>query len=500
MIFLLFVGEKAFAYGVNPLSVEVTTQPGEREDFEIKLTSTGREEIVNLLLYNPVQNIDGSLNFAEGNREKNTALEWIDFENERIVIPPEQEVKIKGTIDVPYNAGGSYTAILMVEPEKRPEEVGIIMQVRYAVRIDIFVDKPGLRPRGEITKIGITGDKEMNPRVFAKIKNLSEVNLGVASEVTIRTEDRRLLERVDLRSPATSRSGRDYLVIYRDSEVQFEGEIAEPLPAGTYDVRVFMRYNNGRQLVKSEKITIGNEYYHPDRIKYLDVEPDVISENIRVGAAVTKAIKIKNRVDDELTLKVGSSEIEEDYPYSVFSDFEFELRGKEEFNLKGRRESRQVLVTRYPRDIKPGGYYGNIVVQAYDEKGNFLETQQIPIDIIVGNPTEQKVVVENLNVNLIEDKLIFGITAENRGSYHITPEAKMRLYEGEQLLRTYNLYLQEDVERILPIHSAVMITEVEAGNIDPGEYRAEVTVEENKDILLEKEFMIKVPGQEEDEQ
>ncbi|MFW5788177.1 MAG: hypothetical protein ACOCV3_07905, partial [Halanaerobiales bacterium] len=157
------------------------------------------------------------------------------------------------------------------------------------------------------------------------------------------------------------------------------------------------------------------------------------------------------------------------------------------------------LVTRSPRDIKPGGYYGNIVVQAYDEKGNFLETQQIPIDIIVGNPTEQKVVVENLNVNLIEDKLIFGITAENRGSYHITPEAKMRLYEGEQLLRTYNLYLQEDVERILPIHSAVMITEVEAGNIDPGEYRAEVTVEENKDILLEKEFMIKVPGQEEDE-
>jgi len=498
ILVLFYMNGLVFAYGVNPLNLFLAGSPGDIIPFEIKLTPAGRQEIVNLNLYDAVQEISGELKFTERKDENNNAMDWINFDDSRIVIPPDREVLITGTVDIPYDASGSYTVILMVEPEKREGEIGIIMNVRYAIRLDIFVDRPGLRPRGEITEIGIKGDKDMNPLIYTKIKNISKVNLAVASEVTIRTEDRRLLDRVVLRSPATAQSGRDYLVIYRDSEVQFEGVITEPLPAGTYDLRIFLRYNNGQQLVRGKKITVTDEYFHPDRIQYVEIEPLKINENLRPGGAVAEAIQIRNRVDEELMIKIGSQEIETEYPHSIFTDFNFELRGDSEIKLVGRRETRQVLIIRAPRDIKPGGYYGKISLQVYNLEDKLLESHQIPLDVIVGELQDLSVEVKNLNVIVENENILFSITTNNTSSKHIVPEAVLNLKKGEEILRTYNLYLNEGVERILPLHSAVMFTEVSLKNINPGEYKADITVYENDNILLEKEFDVLIPDKEEE--
>ena len=498
--FLFFMNEFVCAYGVNPLNLTLSGEPGDIIPFEIKLTPAGRQEIVNLNLYDAVQEISGKLSFNEQNIDSNEAINWIDFDDSRLIIPPDREVLIQGTVEIPYDAAGSYTVILMVEPEDREGEVGIIMQVRYAIRLDIFVDRPGLRPRGEITEIGIKGDEDMNPIVYARIKNISNVNLAAASEVTIRTADRRLLDRVALRSPATAQSGKDYLVIYRDSEVQFEGAVSEPLPAGTYDLRIFLRYNNGRQLVRGEKLTVGDDFFHPDRIEYVEIEPLNINEKLRPGGAVAEAIQIKNRVDEELTIQIGSQEIENEYPHSIFADFNFELRGDSKMQLVGRRETRQVLVIRAPRDIEPGGYYGKIALQVYNTKNELLETHQIPLDIIIGEKHNLSVDVNNLNVIVENENILFSITTTNNGSIHLKPEAVLNLKKGEDTLRTYNLYLNEGVERILPLHSAIMFTEVNANNIEAGEYKADITVYEDDNIILEKEFDISIPAKEDEEE
>ena len=498
--FIFFVNDLGLAYGVKPLTLSLTGSPGDSIPFELKLTPAGREEIVNLNLYNAVQDIRGSLKFVEKTEENNNIFDWINFSDSRIIIPPDREVLIRGTVDIPYDAAGSYTVILMIEPEKKEGEVGVIMQVRYAVRLDIFVDRPGLRARAEVTEIGIKGDEEMNPMVYAKIKNISKLNLAAASEVTLRTKDRRLLDRVVLRSPVTAQSGRDYLVIYRDSEVKFEGKITEPLPAGNYDLRIFLRYNNGQQLVKRKEITVNNDYFHPDRIKYVEVDPLEINENLRPGGAVAEPIQIRNRVDEDLIIRIGSQEIETDYPNSIFTDFNFELRGDSKIKLVGRRETRQVLIIRAPRDIEAGGYYGKIALQVYNLEDELLETHQIPLDIIVGENQDLAVDVDNLNALVEDNKVLFSITTQNKSSIHIQPVAVLNLKKAGEVLRTYNLYLQEGVERILPLHSAIMFKEVNLENIEAGEYQADVTVYENDNILLEKGFEVVIPVKEDDEE
>ncbi|MFW6025167.1 MAG: hypothetical protein ACOCRX_02385 [Candidatus Woesearchaeota archaeon] len=497
LILVFLISDLSLAFGVNPLNIDIKGQPGDKVEFEIKLTPAGRQEVVNLKLHDAVQELSGALKFKESIND--SVLNWINFDNERLIIPPDREVPIKGTVNIPYDAAGSYTVILMVEPEKKAGEVGIIMQVRYAIRIDIFVDRPGLRARGEVTEIGIKGDEDMNPVAYARIKNISDVNLSAASELTIRDENRRLLESISLKSPASGKSGRDYLVIYRDSEVQFEGKLNEPLPAGSYDLRLFLRYNNGQQLVRGEKIIVGDEYFHPERIKFIDFEPKIISENLRRGEAVAEAIAIRNKIDKDLIIQIGSKEIELEYPYSIFNDFSFELRGDSSMQLAGRREGRQVFIIKTPREIESGGYYGNIFIQVYNLENDLLESHKIPIEVIVGNIRERSIEVEKLNVLVENEKILFSITCLNKSSIHLKTDAVMSLKKDGEIVRTYNLYLHEGKEKILPLHSAVMFNEVSINNIEAGEYEAEIIVSENKDVLLEKKFDIIVPVEEEEE-
>ncbi len=46
----------------------------------------------------------------------------------------------------------------MVEPAVDETDVGITFRVRYAVRINIDVDRPGLRPRGDILNFDLKAE------------------------------------------------------------------------------------------------------------------------------------------------------------------------------------------------------------------------------------------------------------------------------------------------------------------------------------------------------
>ena len=63
---------------------------------------------------------------------------------------PGSEAKVSGTVRVPFSAGGSHTAVIMVEPQVPMIQSGITFRVRYAVRLNIRVDRPGLRRTAEL--------------------------------------------------------------------------------------------------------------------------------------------------------------------------------------------------------------------------------------------------------------------------------------------------------------------------------------------------------------
>ncbi len=476
MLLLLSITPKSNAVGVRPLVIDLNLSPGDSESFELLLTPGSTQESVELNLYHPTQQITGGLSYEKGDTDKHSAIDWINLESNEIIVPPDEETRVKGEVNVPYDAAGSHTVVAMIEPVVDEAETGITFRVRYAVRININVDRPGLREEAEVLDFSLQADEENNPLLSVHLNNPSPLHYHAAAEVTVRDEDRRLIERVILRSQAAASAGRDVQRIYPGSEVLFSGQITEPLHPGSYDLQLFMYYSEGRQIIQRKSVELDDEFLDLERMEYVEVEPEAIQETLRPGGSTTQSVSIRNRTGDPLLVQIGGQEIEPDYPHSIFEKVDLQLRGDQEMELDARRSGRTVLVLRTPRDIAEAGYYGTLQVGVFSDSGEHLETREIDMEILIGEEHDYAVEFLDLTTKVFGDEYLFSATVSNKGLVHLAPEARIYLRdESGDIQRTLRLSLQEDVDRILPGMTSHLVTT--AGNLEPGEYRAEVRVE-----------------------
>lgn len=218
---LLGTSTMALAAGVRPLVIEMNVRPGDVREFEISLTPGPTEELVDLALYEPVQQLNGGLVYQLPTNPAFSATSWVTLDNNTVRVLPDAESKVTGTVRVPFSASGSHTVIVMVEP--RPPEIksGIGFQIRYAVRLSIRVDRAGVRPTAEMPLLEVRPDEQGAPKIVARIKNTSALDYLMSGEVVIRDQERRLVERVTLRTPAGSSAGTDATRVYPGAEVEF---------------------------------------------------------------------------------------------------------------------------------------------------------------------------------------------------------------------------------------------------------------------------------------
>ncbi len=144
VVLLFLVSWPSLGAGVRPLVLDLDLTPGDRTEFEITLTPGTTEEIVDLTLYQPIQLLDGSLNYLPADPAGFPAANWITLERNQVRVIPGAETSVKGTVQVPFSAGGTYVAVIMVEPQTPVAQQGITFRVRYAVRLNIRVNRPGL--------------------------------------------------------------------------------------------------------------------------------------------------------------------------------------------------------------------------------------------------------------------------------------------------------------------------------------------------------------------
>lgn len=86
---------------------------------------------------------------------------------------------------VPFDARGSYIIAIMVEPETPPEP-GVTIRFRFAVRLHIRVDAPGIRPAAEVKKFTITGGEKGEPVIQALVQNISPLDYLTSAQATVR--------------------------------------------------------------------------------------------------------------------------------------------------------------------------------------------------------------------------------------------------------------------------------------------------------------------------
>ncbi|MFY9564622.1 MAG: hypothetical protein WAQ71_10480, partial [Limnochordia bacterium] len=98
-VFLLLVlNWSVVGAGVRPLILDLDLTPGDRAEFEITLTPGAAEEIVDLSFYQPIQLLDGSLNYEPVNPDTFPVADWVTLDSYQVRVLPGAETTVKGTV------------------------------------------------------------------------------------------------------------------------------------------------------------------------------------------------------------------------------------------------------------------------------------------------------------------------------------------------------------------------------------------------------------------
>ena len=484
ILFIFIFSAAVSAAGVRPLVLSFDLKPGDSTDFELLLTPGESRETIELTQYHPTQNLSGGLNYEVGDPAKHLALNWIELEENQVIVPPGQEQIVRGQVSVPFDAAGSHTAVIMVEQaeQENSNQSMLNYRVRYAVRININIDRPGQRARAEISTLELAKNDEGNPQLVAHIKNSSALHFNAGAEATIRDENNRLIERLNLVSEAAARANNLETRIYPESEVRFQEDLSQPLFPGNYNLQVFMRYGDNRQLVERKSITLEEELTKSGEVRYLSFEPEIIAAEIRAGAPVTQVIDLNNISNQDYTVKINRAEVVDNSRYSLFNTGELQLRGGEELMIEKRDSERLVFIFRSPRDAEAGGYYGQLELAVIDENEETIETQTIDLEVLIGDDWEYSLDIAGFSFEEIEEVQTFTLDFKNSGPVHIIPRASMSLIDSEGVtVETINLRMPEEKVQLLPEEELKMTARTH--EIEPGTYTARVVISnENQEI------------------
>ncbi|NLM96405.1 MAG: hypothetical protein GX175_02090 [Halanaerobiaceae bacterium] len=389
LILFLLIYTSVMAIGVQPLTLDFQMKPGETEEFSIILSTSGVEEKVNLSIYQSFQDYTGNLSYRKADPESFPQTNWIKLEDSRGTVLRQGEVKINGTITVLFGTpGGSYTIILMVEPEPARPDLGVTLLVRYAVRIIVRVDGPGLREQGEIQFLDLQKDENGRQLITVMVKNTSQLDYPGKVEVTIRNKERSLLERLSLRTISARNSEQDRIRIYPGAELLFMGRPENYLFPGEYELRAFFEYGERGRKTMSREITIfTGEFTEPEPPEgnYLRLKPEKLISFLDPGQRDTMTLEIRSIHDKSIYLLTDICEIEPDFQYSLIPWMNFLNVGRLT-KLEPHQLNRSLFVIQLPVDITPAAYYALLEIKVYADESmtELLEEKRIPVISVVG--------------------------------------------------------------------------------------------------------------------
>ncbi len=467
---------EVYAVGVRPLVIEMTVRPGDQRDFVIDLIPDTMEELIELVLYEPVQQLNGGLMYQLPVNPAFSATSWVSFEDNLIRVRPGQESRVSGAVRVPFSASGSHTVVVMVESRPPDEPSGFAFRVRYAVRLRIVVERAGLRPTAELNSLVIGPGERGEPRIAARFHNTSALDYLVSGEVTIRDQDRRLVERVTLRTLAGSSGGSDTTRVYPGAEVEYVGSITRPLPPGEYWFQAFLRYGESGQILKNETIVVNpGEYVFPgfDESAAIAVNPQVAEHQLRGGERKSQVFEFESMVAEPVRVEIALGEILPDYAYSLVDWME--LRSQPEFVLPARARTRLAMTIAVPRDGEDGSYHGNVTFRAYSTvSGELLSESVVPINVLVGTEHRPEIQIRSLQALTVEGEgTCLSVDLVNSGNIAFMPQISAVISDqaGEFVERVV-FELSEEGRGILPQQTKHMMAL--ASLLEPGIYGVEI--------------------------
>ena len=386
---------------VSPLQQQIDMKPGHKAEFFITLSNVRRSpqqepQKLQIELVDFTVTLDGTLKFGEEYKHNRSAINWIVLDTKELVLEPEKERKIKGTITAPEQAEGDYWCAVMISQPPPTKDSGVNIALRTACGIFVRVNRRNYIERFSIEKTEIslpdfqTKDNQNQPdpsgnlkeglQIYADVKNtgiISCLSLGTAS---IYTENGRKIASIPMHSNRRH--------IQPGHIRQFQGVMSAPLPSGDYIIKFIFDTvsKRGRKAVESKKLhidtTLAQEWNkqskdNPEDVS-LQVNPAHIEKELANGRFTTIFVSVLN--SNASTLQ-ANCELQTD---SALKEW-FQIESKD-FTLAPGMHHSIVNHINIPKSALSGDYEGKLILKVQKaglSEQNNEKVVEIPIKIKV---------------------------------------------------------------------------------------------------------------------
>ncbi|MHB0946029.1 MAG: hypothetical protein ACYC3B_02540 [Sedimentisphaerales bacterium] len=409
-LFFFILQSISFAgVAVSPLQQVVDVKPGKKATFSITLTNNKRNSQtspcpVRMEVLDFAVSDTGQLSFGQEYKNSRSAAEWIKFSENEFVLAPGESKEMTATVTTPIDADGDYWAAVMVNlGESKKGEKGVQVNLRTASGVFIRVSRRSYTERGSVVDTNIVmpdfnaaGDsskKDMSEqelyelkqkqtlKVEAKLKNDGLIAISARGKASVYTDDWRRVATIPLHASRRQ-------VLPGDSR-WFTGIMAQPLPAGKYNLRVFFASDSTykRKMTKDVELLISEDLakvwaknFVSDDAPSLKFEPQQIELKLNPGRTTASTFQVANQ---SLSTIVADCRIENDGSNNNW----LELRTTD-FTLAPNGQHSITCIAKVPSDAKPGEYKWNILVEM-EQSGlagqgrNNVKPYKIPVSVMI---------------------------------------------------------------------------------------------------------------------
>lgn len=479
LVLNLMIAAAIFAVGVQPLLIELTAKPGDTIPFQMQVVPGAKPEKISLKLYKAIQQDNGDYTYKIPEPGFFPDLAWFTIPAE-IVTSPGKPSLVKGLVKVPLNAGGTYTVAVMVESPEPEKKTGMIFTVRYAIRIHLRVERPGLRSNAEVTMFDMVRSKTGEPMLRVQARNTSRLDYATSAMITIRDSRKKLRERVELRPELGWSYNFSEWRLLPDSELMYTGLPKEALLPGQYELRLFYRYGTSGQILLTKQVNIkeGDYTYPASKIKFLKINPTELDFTGKPGTSRLKAVKYENRFNKPVVVTVETTDVEADYPYSIRNNTRLEIKGETKFILEPGRIATNILAVKFPQNAKIQGNYGFLRVKVYtaDENKVLLEESSVILAAAVSGKYRNQAEATDVSGDWDGEKFLVSAVIKNSGNIRITPEAKVLIRDSDgKVLEVVDLGTEGDLKASALPNKLVILTGF-AEHVTTGKYTVQITI------------------------
>jgi len=244
-------------FAVSPMMIEMEAVPRATNDFSF--TIFGRSDAnIKLTLFDMNQLETGYMGFVAANFDSEQSMaSWISLEDDRYRVRDGETIEVRGRINVPARAAGTYLLGVMVEEDLDEEDQsGIALRVRYAVVLNLRVE--GTRNRRIQTSFEELAVVQQEDGTYLQglFTNSSAVDEWLESQVQIRGEDNRLIERVEMKTESAWQRADSASRVFPGADVRVFGKLSKPVATGNYNVLVRNRFADKSQPVYRDTLRI----------------------------------------------------------------------------------------------------------------------------------------------------------------------------------------------------------------------------------------------------